>query len=148
MDFDFGTLIYIILGIIYFIFTGATKNKKKQVPKRPSPSNQPTETVGPPPVNRPTFGELLEEFTTGKPATPKVVIKEPEPIVLEDRKPLVSKAKLLPVFEKQQRMEQEFSHFKEFEEEEYEPSPYAEMFRDMDATKKAFVASEIFKRKY
>ncbi len=149
MDFDFGTLIYIILAIIYFVVNGATKSKKKTQPKRPRPSRPATETLGPPPVNRPSFEELLEEFTTGKKATALEEHEEEKvQTTIVEKKPLVSEAKPLPVFEKHQRMEQDFSHFDVFEEEEVEVSPYAAMFQDMDATKKAFVASEILKRKY
>lgn len=147
MDFDFGTLIYIILGIIYFIFTSANKKKKNTLPKTPSPDQPQAETLGPPPGSRPSFEELLEEFTTGK---TKEVREEKElaPVFVEEKKPMVSKSKPLPIFEKHKRMKQDFNQFEEFEEKEEVKSEYATMFSDLEGAKKAFVASEIFKRKY
>ena len=148
MDFDIGTLIYIVLGIIYFIFTSANRNKKKGKPKRPKPAQSDAETLGPPPIQRPTFEELLEEFTTGKrPAPDPEVINVPPASVAEER-PLGPASKPLPVFKKHKRLETEFAPFEEFEQEEVERSPYAEIFSDIDGAKKAFIASEIFKRRY
>ncbi len=146
MEFDFGTLIYIILGIIYFIFSKSKKNNKKPQPKGARPAEASAETVGPPPGQRPSFEELLEEFTTGK--TREVEPEILEPAFVEQKEQMVSESKPLPIFEKHKRMKQDFSQFKEFEEEEVNNSEYAEMFSDLDGAKKAFVASEIFKRKY
>ena len=146
MDFDFGTLIYIILGIIYFIFTSANKKKKSALPKTPRPDEPQAETLGPPPGTRPSFEELLEEFTTGK--TIEEREEELAPVFVQEKKPMVSESKPLPIFEKHKRMKQDLTQFEEFEEEEEVRSEYAQMFSGLDGAKKAFVASEIFKRKY
>ena len=45
-------------------------------------------------------------------------------------------------------MKTEFGRFDEFEEEETERGDYAEAFTDHDSAKRAFIYSEIFKRKY
>ena len=149
MDFDFNTILYIILGVIYFIFTGVSKNKKKGQQKRSRPQQQGAETLGSPPVSRrPSFEELLEEFTTGEALSTESKDLDLVPIILEEKKPLVTNAKPLPVFENHKIMPQDLGHSEEFDDEEVESSPYAQMFKDMDSTKKAFVASEVFRKKY
>ncbi|OEK01399.1 hypothetical protein BFP97_07645 [Roseivirga sp. 4D4] len=148
MDFDFSTALYLILGIIYFIFTGAKKKNQqgKSQPKRGRHSDP--ETVGPPPVSRkPTFEELLEEFTGQRtireepqlepvpevPAPPVKVYDTPKPAP----KPALRK------------MDKPMASFKGYEiEEEVDQEDFREMFSSLDDAKKAFVASEVFNRKY
>ncbi len=142
MDFDFGTLVYIAMGILYFIFTGVMKNKKK-AQKRLGPEDP--ETVGPPPSDRsPTFEELLEEFTGKRIAEP-----EPEPIVEEPVKPVevFLAPKPRPVKEKSKPVAEPLVTLEEYEEEELEED-YSGIFSDLDATKRAFIASEVFNRRF
>ncbi len=154
MEFDFTTILYILFGLIYFVFTGAAKKRKREQNQGPPDSSQPedaTETLGPPPTGRrPSFEELLEEFTTGKkadiepepiPVVPEVEIIEPAPKpniymeALEARKSGTAEPAT-------------FTRFEEFEQEEEMLSPYAQLMREPDGAKKAFVLSEIFNRKY
>lgn len=152
MDFDYSTILYVILGIIYFIFTGVNKNKKKtQGGARKSRESSP-ETLGPPPVNRrPTFEELLEEFTGQKPLEPE---PEPIPIVEEVVAPVivtepVNKYPVRVHSRETRKKDTPMVAFKGYEEvEELETESYAEMFADLDGAKRAFIASEIFQRKY
>lgn len=146
MEFDISTIFYIAFIVVSFLASGLSKNKKRAAEKqRRNPQPSP-ETLGPPSGNRPTFEELLEEFT-GKRTTksePEVaptprVVAEPAPVVrkqyIRDEKRSVATAK-------------KFQPFTEYEEKEVGQSEYEEMFSNLDDVKKAFVASEIFKRKY
>lgn len=143
MDFDLSTLLPIILGVLYYVFTGAAKNKKKA--QRPLSQNEPTgpETIGPPPVSRkPTFEELLEEFT-GEKRVEEVPELVPVPVV---SKPEPSQP-LQKIAEKKEA--ESLVTFKGYEEDSTtEQEDYRELFSDLDAAKRAFVASEIYNRKY
>lgn len=149
MDFDYTTILYVILGIIYFIFTGVNKNKKKaqgRAAKNPQPG---TETLGPPPVSRrPTFEELLEEFTGGE----KTIIPEPEPEPAFQEVVVAEPVNKYPLrFEPKEKIKEvaPLMSFKAYDElVEVERENYAEMFSDLDGAKRAFIASEIFQRKY
>lgn len=158
MDIDFGTVIYIVLGIIYFIFQSNSKNKKKRQQEERYEEKQPTQTTT---QRRPSFEELLEEFTGQKTLTPepvtKPVVEQPKERIEE--KPSRSNYEIAKERTTQRKREAEaeaarirskfddhFEHY-EIEEEEVE-NDYAEMFADLDSTKKAFVASEIFNRKF
>ncbi|OEK04168.1 hypothetical protein [Roseivirga misakiensis] len=154
MEFDLSTIVYLVLGVIYFIFTSANKNKKK-VGRRPSnPDNTDNpETVGPPPLDRrPTFEELLEEFTGQKsqPEPEPVRIPQLEEIKESHKKPdYLFESKPKPEVIKVKKEERKpMVTFEEYEQEEESQSEYLQMFSDLDSAKKAFIASEIFQRKY
>ena len=160
MDFDFGTLLYIVLAVIYFIVQSGSKNKKKRSNQR---GEQEAYEPGESNKRRPTFEELLAEFTGQQPQ------KDPEPIV-EPVKPVVvenasqSRRSVYEIAQEKsaqrkreaelevQRIQSKTSdHLKGYEleeEEEQTESSYATMFENLDDVKKAFVASEIFRRKY
>lgn len=148
MDFDLSTLLPIILGVLYYVFTGAAKNKKKA--QRSLSQDEPSgpETIGPPPVSRkPTFEELLEEFT-GQKKTEEVPELVPAPVVSA---PVVS----APVpNQTRQRITEKKEYktlvaFKEYEEDSTtDQEDYRELFANLDDAKRAFVASEIYNRKY
>lgn len=146
MDFDFSTALYLILGIIYFVFSGLKKKGKQGTnpPKRGKYSDP--ETVGPPPTSqRPTFEELLEEFTGQK------TIQQPEPEVVAA--PVVIPERPKPVaINPEHRKPKEYKplvSFKEYDtEEDYNQDDYREMFSSLDDAKRAFIASEVFNRKY
>ncbi len=149
MDFDFSTALYLILGIIYFIFSGTKKKNQqgKSQPKRGRHSDP--ETVGPPPVSRkPTFEELLEEFTGQR-----TIREEPqlEPAVEIPAAPVQSyeQPKPAPSSIERKKEYKPMTSFKEYElTEETDQEDFREMFSSLDDAKKAFIASEIFNRKY
>jgi len=149
MDFDFSTVLYLILGIIYFIFSGAKKKNQqgKNQPKRGSHADP--ETVGPPPVSRkPTFEELLEEFTGQR-----TIREEPqiEPVVDVPVAPVQVKERPSPAPKPVERKKEykPMTSFKEYElNEEADQEDFREMFSSLDDAKKAFIASEVFNRKY
>ncbi|MBO3700642.1 hypothetical protein [Roseivirga sp. E12] len=148
MDFDFSTALYLILGIIYFIFSGVKKKNQrdKNQPQRGRTSNP--ETVGPPPVSRkPSFEELLEEFTGQKTVQPE---PQPEPIAPIVTPPTNVYENPKPVTEVLTKKEnQPLVSFKEYELDSVEDQEdYREMFSSLDDAKRAFVASEVFSRKY
>lgn len=149
MDFDFSTALYLILGIIYFIFSGAKKKNQqgKNQPKRGEYSDP--ETLGPPPVSRkPTFEELLEEFTGQR-----TIKEEPkaEPIVETVAPPvkIYEAPKTTPRPAERKKEYQPMTSFKEYElNEEADQEDFREMFSSLDDAKRAFIASEVFSRKY
>lgn len=151
MDFDFSTILYVFLGIVYFIFTGVNKNKKKAQAKPKKPGQSSPETVGPPPVNRrPTFEELLEEFTGQKTIEPEF---EPVPVIQEVVAPIkaakpVNKYPVTIDKKEPDKSSASMSTFEPYDEEEVEMENYADMFSDLDGAKRAFIASEVFQRRY
>ena len=110
---------------------------------------------------RPTFEELLEEFTGQKTVRPEPVL---EPVA--DAKPIKEERPYRSTFEvakentakrkreaeaEAARIRSKFNdHLEPYEIEEQVDSEndYADMFADLDSAKKAFVASEIFNRKF
>lgn len=153
MEFDIGNLVYILFLAVIFILNLFSKAKKKRQQNTP-PANDNT-TLGPPPTAKgKSFEELLEEFTGNKPQPPPIPVSveqrpapkpKPAPVVFKER----AKAKPVPQPQKSHSvLTTEFKRFEEFEEEEVEVSDYAELFKDQDSAKKAFVLSEIFQRKY
>ena len=158
MDIDFGTVIYIVLGIIYFIFQSNSKNKKKRRQQERYEEKEPTQNTT---QRRPTFEELLEEFTGQKNVKPEPV---PQPVIESPKaqyedKPHRSTYEIAKEKTAQRKKEAEAEaarirskfddHLEHYEiEEQTEGSDYAEMFADLDSTKKAFVASEIFNRRF
>ncbi|KYG72626.1 hypothetical protein AWW68_17130 [Roseivirga spongicola] len=159
MDIDFGTVIYIVLGIIYFIFQANSKNKKRQQQDERYEEKEPRQTTST--GRRPTFEELLEEFTGQKTVRPEPVL---EPVA--DAKPIKEERPYRSTFEvakentakrkreaeaEAARIRSKFNdHLEPYEIEEQVDSEndYADMFADLDSAKKAFVASEIFNRKF
>lgn len=152
MEFDFKTLLYIGLGIIYFI----ASSKKKGAPKKPSRPNDPergAETLGPPPMRQPTFEELLQEFTGKRPQTLEPVpvqqplpVNQPKPKMMEV--PKIERKTILENSAQNKKAEKERIALLDEMEEEVEQESYAEAFGSLDGARKAFVMSEIFNRKY
>jgi len=148
MEFDNTTILYIVFALIYFAFTNFVKKKRKA--QNMQPSDQPedaTESLGPPPGRRPTFEELLEEFTTGKSVQREVpieIVPVEEAIPSEDfiqkqeAEPKFIRASLKPQMEKSRR----------FDDQDLEESKFISLLREPDGPQKAFVLSEIFKKKY
>lgn len=153
MEIDIGNLIYIIFVAVILLLNLFTKSKKKQGQER-GRSEDPT-TLGPPPQKGKSFEELLEEFTGGRTepvieTTPKPQPQKPKPSVPPVPK-YQSKGQAKPITEivkEHSRMQPDFERFEEFEDEESETSEYHEDFNSLDSAQKAFVYSEIFKRKY
>lgn len=160
MDLNFETVLYVIILIIGFIVQSGSKNKKRRQQERQEASEEVER-----PDRRPTFEELLEEFTgqkTVKPRPQPVIEvqeekKEPKPFFEVKPRQSTYEAAQKRAEERKKEAEREAAQirsrfnerFEPFEmEEEVEESGYASMFRDLDSTKRAFVASEIFKRKY
>ncbi|WP_422356492.1 hypothetical protein [Roseivirga pacifica] len=148
MDIDFSTLLYIIFGIIYFVFT-ATKKKGGKGAKRPDETSPEPQRTGP----QPTFEELLEEFT-GKRREAEVV---PQPVVVEEAKPKPAPVVKQPqpsVYNREQErtshrlMQQPILSVEKDEDPEIDTHELLEDFYEEDGAKKAFIYSEIFKRKY
>ncbi|HEY9117659.1 MAG TPA: hypothetical protein VIN11_07520 [Roseivirga sp.] len=157
MDFDFGTILYVILAIIYFIVQNNSKNKKKQQRQSQTPNTSESR----PQDRRPTFEELLAEFTGQKQAQlePEMVlepvreVKErvPEKTSYEiaqeriDRRNREADAEVANIRARTNKALKKEEPIVELQPEE---SDYAEMFSNLDAAKKAFIASEVFQRKY
>ncbi len=61
MDFNPGTIIYILAMLVYFIVSANRKKKKQQANQSPRSQGQPQTSS-----RKPTFEELLEEITGQK----------------------------------------------------------------------------------
>ncbi len=144
MDIDFSTLLPIILAILYYVFTGANKNKKRGA-QQPAENKSPgPESLGPPPASqKPTFEELLAEFTGQKTVEP-----EPEVAVAPAQTPKPNQSNLTKIEEVEKEEYKPLVTLQEDEEVSVEVENYGEMLASLDGAKRAFVASEIFNRKY
>lgn len=148
MDFDFSTLLYILFAIIYFVFSsGKKKNKKpanKSVPPVVNPEIELEEEFKPP-----SFEDLLKEFTG------QTVIKQPDPKP-EPVKPLVTepaqpRKEITMAYDKikHSKLEDNYERFDRFKiEEEEGHEDWGGFLKDANGARKAFIYSEIFKRKY
>ena len=146
MEIDIGNLLYIAF-VVLILIANFFKKKKKTERRRP----QNPERVGPVLADpRKSFEELLQEFTNPTqpappppPAKPKPIPQPPsgvESVRLSEPVPLKKK--------EHSAMKTEYGKFNELEKSELRPSPYAEVFHDLDNARRAFVYSEIFKRKF
>lgn len=153
MEFDIGNLVYIAFVVVIFLLNLFTKAKKKR--QQNASSREGNATPAPPPTARgKSFEDLLEEFTGNKPEPPPIPVPvQQKPTPRPKPAPVVYKesAKPRPVPQPQKAhsvLTTEFKRFEEFEEEVVEGNDYAELFKDQDSARKAFVLSEIFQRKY
>ena len=155
MDFDFSTLLYILFAIIYFVFTSGKKKKKNQVPPKRNPANTtpPVQTQSQP--KRPSFEELLEEFTGQKAViqeTKPAPIPEPKPVPVYEvpkKAPTLKEKSISTAYDnlKHRSISTQFGRFDEFEDEQ-ETHEVLDDLQDPNTARKAFIYSEIFKRKY
>lgn len=177
---DYKVIVYIILAILYFLFSGKKKTKQK------------------PPLSKPTSQEPVKEYKTiptgqapkstyqPRPMVsrpPKKVVKEtesPSPYNLEDvlkqfgqtenypDKPKASTYETLDVpinkidYEdnsneiernntRQSVMSESDSsdqHLVAYKVQSQTKNKYADMFKDPESAKAAFIAAEVFNRKY
>jgi len=155
MEFDLSTIFPLVLGIIYFIISGRNKNKKKAEGRSQNtgrPDNP--ETVGPPPLNRrPSFEELLAEFTGEKVSEPEPQL-ETVPVKKEVVAPpppqeVMNKYQTASLYLKKEEKTTSLLAFDNYgNDAEEDRENYADMFSDLEGAKRAFIASEIFQRKY
>ena len=150
MDFDFSTLLPIILAVLYYVFTGANKKKKKaQDALDQDPPARPR-SVGPPPVSRrPTFEELLEEFTGEKKVEKKVeVIPESIPATFVPTTSVPKPSQPRPGI-KDKKEYKTLVRLEEYQDDNLaDQEDYKELFSDLDSAQRAFISSEIYNRKY
>lgn len=182
---DYKIIIYIVLAILYFLFSGKKKSASKNTPpinQNPEPRTTPP-LAEPKPVYKPK--PLLQNPV---PEPQKQPVPEPQPFSLEDilkefdqtleeksaektrqREEVKAKVQEQPVRkivdydedikEEIQSLEipsllkakenvSEDEHFTPYSLEEGKKSKYAAMFKDPESIRAAFVASEIFNRKY
>lgn len=156
MEFDFGTIIYVILAIVYFIIQSNSKNKQKRQ-QAEAQDSEPSESE--PTDRRPSFEELLAEFTGQKQAEPEVVLQPAPKLeeVVSEKSTYQIAQERIDKRRKEAEVESakikartnEISLFKAPEEEfEEDRVDYSDLFGDLDSAKKAFIASEVFQRKY
>ena len=139
MEIDIGNLLYVAF-VALILIANAFKKKKKTERRRPRNS----ERVGPVLADpRKSFEELLQEFTNPPPPSRLEPIPQPAAAVEPERS-----AEPVPLKKKEHSaMKTEQGKFNEPEKTESKPSPYAEAFRNPDNARRAFVYSEIFRRK-
>tara|TARA_B110000285_G_C15011427_1_gene556652 strand:- start:135 stop:593 length:459 start_codon:yes stop_codon:yes gene_type:complete len=152
MELDNTTILYIVFAIGYFVFTNFIK--KKKAAQNGPPSDRPedaTETLGPPPGRRPSFEELLEEFTTGKPAQREAPIEViPEKQEVQIAAPSASFVKRKSILESHTHsvIKPDMERFGRFDDVPETTSKFTDVLKEPDGPQKAFVLSEIFKKKF
>ena len=173
---DEKILIYIIIGVIYFLFNRLKKKNPEDEQEAERPSDQPSDYERPRPVS---FEELLKEITEGKQPKPAatVVRPEPQPVYVDYDDEIESEEKTLEkvtfdqertneIYENAKKMafnrpsleeslnladvNTSFGKFKEFEikTERNILSEYAKDLRDPKGFKKAFILAEVLNRKH
>ncbi len=169
---DLSTVFYIIIGIIYFIYSAIKKGKSKNIPRNqpgspvPDEFDQGTEeSTGGQMPKRPSFEDLLREFTQEEPpAAPKEVIEEtyetyeepvhtyvPDTTYQEEKKA----PSIYDAYQNIQVTEEDIVRrplFKANDADEARVSKYGaeirKMLKDPEGLKKAVIINEILKPKY
>ena len=149
------TIVYIVLGIGWFLFKNwRKKNSEQNAPQeveeqadvRQYDFQEEEKSVAEQEPQQPKgFEELIGEFL-GEPLKPKV---QPVPKIIETpayMQEIVSEKQ--PVQKVVIDDEEEFERFDKFKIQEEETEDYSEMFASSDSIRKAFVANEIFAKKY
>jgi hypothetical protein len=172
---DIQVLLYIVIGLFYFI---SKFIKKKPVPQKPvqKPASSANDTNAP---RRPlTFDELLKEFTQPRQEENEIEVEEEEDVFIDTRdegsknaeptyKPQYSFSDAVTKrnFEESQRLAaaskrieeagiEQDTTFKSFkipsrkEQKNEVADGVMEMLRDVDGAKRAVILAEIFNRKY
>lgn len=128
---DYKTIIYIALGILYYIYKFSRK-KNKAVQPRKVQHNKPE-------AAKPTSIEVLEKEVENE------LINISKQTLKPEKKSYIQKANERKSLLKEIKDEKLLSEL----EYEYENSNhFLEMFKDKEEVKKAFIASEVFNRKY
>jgi len=141
---DSKTIIYIVLGIGWYLFKNYRKNQKsKQQPQQTSYENYEEEEVIE--QNQPdSFKDLFEGLLAPKPQ-PEKEIRIEEPIKFNNPEAFVDKRSQK---KKKEKEELKSERFDEYKIETKEQKDYSEMFETPQSVEEAFVASEIFTRKF
>ena len=169
---DLSTIFYIIVAIIYVIYSAIKKGKPKNLPQQgqeppvPQDFGDVTQDSQPPKgQRRPTFEDLLREFTQQEPFVKEKEVYEEEidkPSSFEpSQQPFVEEKKPASVYEQYQNVEvgnddvlRAPSVFKAVEEDYEETSTSAlgaevrEMLKSPDGLKKTILLNEIIRPKY
>lgn len=162
---------YLVLGIIYLLSKAFGKKKPKPgVPKQQGAD----EDSAPPPQNVPemTFEDVLRQLTGEKrqPVPPPPVMQAeisepkmqnthvaPSPAYSKDAMDSIASSPLTPTSVidggyddefRRERMKQDFTRNINYAIEEQEPVDYTEILTEDNGPAKAFVAQEIFARKF
>lgn len=146
MEIDIGNLLYIAFVALILIANVFKKKKKTEKRRSRNPGR-----VGPVLADpRKSFEELLQEFTNPPQPAPPPPPARPKPIPeLATIEEPVRPAGAVPLKKKEHSaMKTEYGKFNELEKSEPKPSPYAEAFRNPGNARRAFVYSEIFRRKF
>ena len=167
---DLSTIFYIIVAIIYVIYSAIKRGKPKDLPQSgpeaPTPDEFGDVTQVPPPgktQRRPTFEDLLREFT--QPPAPEAETEvakdpdQPEPF-FQPEQPYFEEKKATSIYDEYQNVEigdddilRRPSVFKaQDQDEEIAASKLGAEIRDMlknpDGLKKAILLNEIIRPKY
>ena len=169
---DLSTIFYIIVAIIYVIYSAIKRGKPKNLPQSgqepPVPQDFGDVTQNPPPQKnqrRPTFEDLLREFTQQEPVEEKEVYEEEidRPSSFgPSQQPFAEEKKPASVYEKYQNVEvgdddvlRAPSVFKAVNEEYEETTSSSvlgaeirEMLKNPDGLKKTILLNEIIRPKY
>ncbi len=162
---DIGNLVYLLVFIIWFLYTIFWKGKKKPASPlppvdtstpEPKPQERSTRDATPPPIN---FGDVLRELTGTRPVTvtePEKIDETPELYPVEDIPPIVEETSF-EVFEttaetqpaKGRQVLDDFSAYKITKEHSSKAAREVfKMLRSKNGLKKAIILKEILDRPY
>ena len=183
---DYKIIIYIVLAILYFLFSGKKKSASKNTPpinQNPEPRNTPPaaepkpvfqkpkplrQNPVPEPKNQPapapqpfSLEDILKEFdqtlegklaekTREREEVKAKVQEQPVRKILdydEDIKEEIQSMEIPSLVKAKESASQE-EHFTPYSLDGGKRRKYAEMFKDPESIRAAFVAAEIFNRKY
>lgn len=131
---EFKFIIYIILGVLYLLFKNRQKKAARKTKSTPvSTSYQENESS----LYDNIFGDFLEENESIQEEKSK-----------STRSVKRNKSETKNSFKEGGDRDYEFERFNEFSIREEENSKASELFEDQDSVRNAFIAGEIFNRKY
>ena len=153
MDLNFKTVMYVVMGIVYLIFQArknAAKKRKQREQQASEPvveqsyevqNERPREVYEPAqPEESSSLEDLMEQYfpPTQKQPEKKVVVKQQDLKAYEE----------VSVKEDLVEEDEHMDHFDAYEHEIEYRSKWARMLQTSDGAQDAFVASEIFNKKY
>ena len=140
------TIVYLVMGAVWLLSKILKNNKKKDIDSQSTEyedveqSFERREDIKPvveEQYDQPQgFQDLFDQILSEKKEIPKPIPKPIEYKTVEP-KPITAKVE-----------EDEFERFDSFSLKTEEQNEYAELFENQDSIKKAFIASEVFARKY
>ena len=142
MEDSYQFIFYVIFAILYLVFSLAGSNKNKPVNKPQPQINSKSSTSGKTDVS---FENFIKEITQQNQSQTGTQIKSMESASLEDSKGIETFKKERKLRALKQAQEPEFG---DYAIPPIKPHEIKEMLKDPKSVRKAFIASEIFNRRF